>query len=286
MRKPARAAAVIALLRSGALSPRAIAEALETDTDGAYRLLEQAFGLLAGSEVEPILAEIEAWATAGIAALTPPDPGYPRNLQAVHDRPPLLFAGGRLMTQDERSVAVIGTRTPSGAGRRTAGEVAVCLADHGFTVVSGLAAGIDTAAHTAALELRGRTIAVLGTGLRRCYPPQNRALQERIASEGAVLSRCWPDDGPSRERFHARNALMSGISLASVIVEAGPRSGCRVQARAALAHGRPVLVYEGLLRQEWVVELAARPGVHVFSRAREVPSLVAELAEGDLPLSA
>ncbi len=146
-----------------------------------------------------------------------------------------------------------------------------------FTVISGLAAGIDTAAHRAALQAGGRTIAVIGTGLGRAYPPQNADLQREIASTGAVVSQFWPDAGPSRQSFPLRNSVMSGLTLATVIVEAAATSGARVQARLALAHGRPVFLADSLLSQVWARELADRPGTHVFCAPTEITDAIDRL---------
>jgi DNA processing protein len=214
--------------------------------------------------------------------LTPGDPEYPENLRAVRDRPALIFVSGRLGRRDARSVALIGSRRASAGGLAVASSIARELVTHGYTVVSGLALGIDTAAHTAALAAGGRTIAVIGTGLCHCYPRQNRPLQERIAREGVVISQFWPDVPPSRQRFPQRNALMSGISLASVVAEASHTSGARTQARFALAHGRPVILLESLLKQEWARELVERPGTHLVRSPGEVPALVDRLTEESL----
>ena len=187
-----------------------------------------------------------------------------RTSRTVHDRPPLLFVAGRLTTADERSVAVIGARRASDEGRAVAAEFAAELTAAGWVVVSGLAAGIDTAAHRAALEHGGRTLAVIGTGLQHSYPPENAELQRTIAQRGAVISQFWPDSPPTRQSFPMRNAVMSGISRGSVLIEASERSGARVQARLALAHGRPVFLHErvtgtGLGRRARRSSRASRP---------------------------
>jgi DNA processing protein len=190
---------------------------------------------------------------------------------------------GALTAGDRRAVAVIGARRASRSGLQAAGTVARHLVDRGYTVVSGLAAGIDTAAHTAALELGGRTVAVIGTGLGHCFPQENAALQRRIASEGAVVSQFWPNTAPSRRTFPMRNAVMSGTALGSVIVEASERSGARVQARLALAHGRPVFLMESVLAQQWARALASRPGVHVVRSPVDITDTIERLtADGAL----
>ncbi len=198
------------------------------------------------------------------------DPGYPDNLRVVDNRPPLLFVAGGLSPDDRRAVAVIGTRQPSEHGRTLAHQTARSLALAGYTVISGLAAGIDAEAHRAVLQLRdegggerastARTLAVLGTGLDRVYPAEHATLQAQIAQAGALVSQFWPDAPPTQSSFPARNALMSGLSLGSVIVEASERSGTRIQARHALAQGRRVVVMEPALGIDWARELVAQGG--------------------------
>jgi DNA processing protein len=270
-------AALVALLRAPKRPDGEYASLIE-EAGGATQILADEQGLIAPQLLDDARAEIEAWNAAGIALFTVLDPGYPPNLRAVHDRPPLIFVAGRLEPNDVRSVAVIGTRRPSSAGVESARAVAKELVDAGFTVVSGLAAGIDTAAHAAALSHGGRTIAVIGTGLNRAYPPQNASLQTRIATEGAVISQFWPDAPPSRASFPKRNAVMSGTALATVVIEAGQTSGARTQARLAVAHGRPVLLMEPLLAQPWASELATRPGTWVIRTPTEIAPLVERLS--------
>jgi DNA processing protein len=223
-------------------------------------------------------AEVDGWRAAGIDVLTVLDDGYPDNLRAVHDRPPLVFIAGRLLPADARSLAVIGSRTATPTGIQTATEIAIDLLRAGYTVVSGLAAGIDTAAHNAALQRGGRTIAVIGTGLERAYPPENAALQAQIAGTGAVVSQFWPDAAPSRRSFPMRNAVMSGLTLGSIVVEASHTSGARLQARLALAHGRLVFLHDTLVkREQWAREFAARPGTHVFDTADQIIEITERL---------
>jgi DNA processing protein len=237
-------------------------------------VLEEEVGLLASQEAAAAAADLERWSDQGIRVLSVLDPDYPDNLRAAHDRPPLVFLAGHLNEADSRAVAVIGSRraTPTGVGRARA--ISQQLVSHGYTVTSGLAVGIDSGAHLAALEAGGRTIAVIGTGLLECYPPQNAVLQRRIAAECAVISQFWPDAPPTRKSFPMRNAVMSGMSLATVVVEATPTSGARTQARLALAQGRPVLLVDSLLQQEWARQLAGRPGTHVVRSPADVTEVV------------
>lgn len=232
-------------------------------------------GLMADQLLDRAASEVERWTQDGLLLLTLLDRDYPNNLRGVHDRPPLIFVSGRLDAHDDRSIALIGTRQPSGAGLNRARQLTSELCEAGFTVVSGLAKGIDTAVHRAALE-QGRTLAVVGTGLHRCYPPENRALQDEIASAGAVISPFWPDAPPTRASFPRRNGVMSGLTRATVIIEAGARSGARIQARMALSHGRPVVLFKHLLSQDWARQLSERPGTHIVAE----PGKVAPLIEG------
>ncbi len=213
--------------------------------------------------------------------LTVLDPEYPSNLRAIHDRPALIFLAGHLEPDDARSVAIIGARRASRAGLDQARRLATELSRRGYTIVSGLAAGIDSAAHTAALSHQGRTVAVIGTGIDQVYPPENRELQRQIAATGAVVSQFWPGSPPSRESFPQRNAVMSGLAAGTVIVEASQRSGARIQARLALAHGRPVFIARELLDQEWARALATHPGVRAVSTADEIVETLERLAGRD-----
>ncbi len=266
-------AALVALLREGGRAWTGyVLEARSAGARGvsAVAVLERELGLLSYEALANAEREIAAWRARGYRLLPLSDPGYPENLRVVENRPPLLFVAGELLAADRRAVAVIGTRSPSERGLELAREVASALAHAGHTVVSGLAAGIDAAAHAAALELPARTIAVLGTGLDQAYPSANAALQQRIAVQGALVSQFWPGAPPTRQSFPARNAVMSGLTLGSVIVEASERSGTRIQARHALAQGRLVVLMEPALQNEWACDLATTPGVLTARTADDV----------------
>ncbi len=208
------------------------------------------------------------------------DEDYPANLSRVFNRPPFLFVRGRLLAGDAQSVAVVGTRQPSDAGRRTTRELAAGLAEAGVTVVSGLARGLDTDAHTGALAAGGRTIAILGSGIRCPYPPENADLASRIGRSGAVVSQFWPDAPPSRTSFPRRNVVTSGMSLATVVVEASVTSGARLQARLAREHGRPVFLLDSLVRDEaWAAALVEQGGASVIVGVRDLLTALHELEE-------
>jgi DNA processing protein len=280
-------AALVALLWTGRRSWHQYADLVDSAGSAVSTLQReladpQGQTSLLPEDPEPAIArasaEIERWRADGIRLVTVLDPDYPDNLRTVHDRPPVIFVAGRLQDRvDRRSVAVVGARQPSRQGLDRAREIAEHLIGTGSVVASGLAAGIDTAAHTAALGVGGRTFAVIGTGLAHSYPPENAALQRRIAGEGAVISQFWPDSPPSRQSFPMRNAVMSGLTLGTVIVEASPTSGARIQARLALAHGRPVFLVDALLSQSWARELATRPGTHVVGPPAQITSAIERL---------
>jgi DNA processing protein len=185
--------------------------------------------------------EIAAWQADGIAiGLHKDGPPYPDALAALPDAPPVLFLRGTLRPEDTQAVAIVGTRRPAVASHKLAAALAGMLAALGWTVVSGLAEGIDTAAHEGALRSGGRTLAVLGCGVRTIYPPANGALAARIIHQGAVLSETHPDAAPDSPALVARNRLISGLGRAIVIIEAGEASGSLHAARFARAQGRVV----------------------------------------------
>jgi DNA processing protein len=182
---------------------------------------------------------------AGVTALTWEDSEYPAALRTIDAAPPVLYVRGRLTSQDEWAVALVGTRRASTYGREVAHVLGSELARQGVTVVSGLALGIDTVAHRAALEAGGRTLAVLGSGLDQVYPPQNRGLAAAIAEQGAVISDYALGTRPDANNFPPRNRIISGLSRGVVIVEAGDRSGALITARFAAEQGRDVFAVPG-----------------------------------------
>lgn len=180
-----------------------------------------------------------------ISVLILADDEYPRRLKELEQPPPVLFLKGELVPEDEWAVAVVGTRRVTAYGRQVAEEVASSLARNGITVVSGLARGVDSISHRAALDAGGRTIAVLGSGLDRIYPPENRKLAERIVKQGALISDYPPGTPPEASNFPPRNRLISGLSLAVTVVEAGRTSGALITASFAADQGREVFAVPG-----------------------------------------
>lgn len=192
-----------------------------------------------------VAREKERAAAAGVNIVTLGEEGYPRFLAAVFDPPLVLYVRGEVRPCDDLAVAVVGSRRATLYGRRQARRLAGSLARAGFTVVSGLARGIDAAAHEGALEAGGRTLAVVGCGLSRVYPEEHAELAERIASAGAVVSE-HPMEFPVRaENFPRRNRIISGLARGVVVVEAARRSGSLITARWALEQGREVFAVPG-----------------------------------------
>jgi len=205
---------------------------------------------------------------------------YPRSLRDVPMAPPALFVRGRLPAHDVPAVAIVGTRKPSAAGTMFARRLARTLAHLGCVVVSGMARGIDTAAHEGALAAGGRTVAVLGTGIDVVYPPENHALMQRIASCGGVTSEQLCGTQAFSHVFPRRNRIISGMSDAVVVVEGGARSGALITARWALEQGREVGAVPGSpggFRSEGPNELL-KQGAFVVTDASDVVAHVRRLA--------
>jgi DNA processing protein len=213
---------------------------------------------------------------AGVRLTTVLDEDYPANLRLIFNAPPFLMVRGTLRVDDSRSVAIVGTRqaTPEGVAR--AGRLARALTEAGVTVLSGLARGIDTAAHAATVEAGGRTIAVMGTGINSIYPAENRDLADRIAENGALVSQFWPDTPPRQDTFPRRNIVMSGMGQGTVVIEASATSGAKMQARFALEHGKRLFLLSSLVQErEWARKYLERRGA---VEVRSVDDILAHLA--------
>jgi DNA processing protein len=199
-------------------------------------------------------------ADARLRFVTILDPDYPANLRVVFNPPPFLVLRGVLVPEDARGVAVVGTRHPSEEGHRRARRLGRELGEAGITVFSGLAAGIDTAAHLGALEAGARTVAVLGHGLLRpVYPKENSELAETVSQHGALVSQFRPDTPATKATFPMRNVVTSGLSQGTIVVEASRTSGARMQARLAAEQGKHVWLLRSLIDAfEWAQEFAER----------------------------
>jgi DNA processing protein len=182
-----------------------------------------------------------------IQVLTWEDESYPRRLKEIEQPPPVLYLRGSLIEDDRWAVAVVGTRRITAYGRQITEEIGRNLAHHGVTVVSGLARGVDSVAHLAALNNGGRTLAVMGSGVDQIYPPEHRNLAEQIIDQGALISDYPPGTAPEAANFPPRNRIISGLAQAVVIVEAGEKSGALITAAFAAEQGRQVFAVPGYL---------------------------------------
>lgn len=190
-------------------------------------------------------AELERIRTFGAHVVTPEDEEYPRHLRQIHNPPMLLYVWGTITPADHRSISIVGSRKTSHYGVESAKKLGYQLAYSGLTVVSGLARGIDTAAHQGALAAKGRTIAVIGSGLMDLYPPENAGLAEKIAASGAVVTEFPMTFPPSPQTFPYRNRIVAGWSEGLLVVEAGLNSGALITAGQALEQGRLVYAIPG-----------------------------------------
>jgi DNA processing protein len=188
---------------------------------------------------------LAAAAAAGIRVLTLLDAEYPPGLREIPDPPAVLYCRGEILPADQRAVAIVGTRRATRYGLRQAEEIARGLARAGVTVVSGLARGIDGAAHRAAIEAGGRTLAALAGGLLRIYPPEHVKLADAVALHGALLAEAPPPMPPLSGSFPQRNRIISGLSLGVLVVEAAERSGALITARHAAEQGRDAFAIPG-----------------------------------------
>ncbi len=240
----------------GSVRMRAILEAFDNDLKAAWeapisryqeiglssRIIDNLLKVRSQVDLEKIWAKMSA---NGISALTWEDQSYPRLLREIDQPPPILYQRGEILPEDEAAVAIVGTRRVSAYGRAVTEDLAACLASNRVTVVSGLARGVDALAHKAALRAGGRTIAVLGSGVDTIYPPEHRQLASDITDSGAVISDYPPGTEPESSNFPPRNRIISGLSLAIVVVEAGETSGALITASFAADQNRDVLAVPG-----------------------------------------
>lgn len=259
-------AAFVALLRARPIPADRIATIAE-ELGSAVELVRQLrtgewsspdsqrdIGFLDDETLDRATADAREWLAQRYDVRTVFDDAYPANLREVFNRPPFIFVDGEWREdEDSAGIAVVGTRRASPEGLIRAAKLADGLSRNGVTVLSGLAAGIDAAAHGAALRAGGRTTAVLGTGINKMYPVENAPVAKAILNgKGALISQFLPDQPPTKWTFPKRNVVMSGLSLATVVIEASWTSGARVQATEALRHGRTVYLLQSLVdSHEW-----------------------------------
>lgn len=225
--------------------------------------------------------DVEHWRARGWRVFTVLDQHYPDRVRAARRPPALLMTQGTL-TADDYGVAVVGSRKASPAALNFAADIARGLVDHEVTVVSGLAEGIDTAVMTAAIELGGRVVGVIGTGIDHAYPAPNTQLQATIAKRGLILTQFLPGFRGAPWAFPARNKTMSAYAQATVIAEATERSGTRHQALESVAHGRRLLLHRSVANNTtWGRLLADRPDVFVVDNAGGAIEQLEQIAAAD-----
>ncbi len=225
---------------------RAVLAAAPSDLRGVQGVGEKLTHTIVGADHQiDVEAEIALCRQHGIDILTETDAAYPRALREIHDPPGVLFVRGEMKPDDALAIAIVGTRHGTQYGLRQAERLAGGLARAGLTVISGLARGIDAAAHRGALAAGGRTLAVLASGVLNIYPPEHDKLAEEVAAHGALVSESPPGGEPLAGMFPQRNRLISGLSLGVVVVEAPERSGALITARHAMEQGREVFAVPG-----------------------------------------
>ena len=212
------------------------------DSGLSPKIIESFQRVRKGVSLDQIWDRIQA---LGVNVLTWNDEGYPRHLKEIDQPPPVLYVRGTLLPEDDWAVAIVGTRRVTAYGRQVAEEVATTLAHNGVTIVSGLARGVDSIGHQAALNAGGRTLAVLGSGVDIIYPPENRRLAAQIMEHGALVSDYALGTQPDGLNFPPRNRIISGLSMAVIIVEAGLTSGALITATFAAEQGRDVFAVPG-----------------------------------------
>ena len=198
----------------------------------------------ARSKIDPD-AEMEKIAQAGVRALTLDDPNYPRLLSQIDNAPFVLYVKGEILPVDEWSIAVVGTRRATAYGREVTRRIVTDLVHNHITIVSGMARGIDSEAHRAALDAQGRTLAVLGCGLDVIYPPENNRLAQQIVDGGALISEYPLGTQPEAGNFPPRNRIISGLSLGTLIVEGDETTGARITIEDALEQNRETFAVPG-----------------------------------------
>lgn len=206
------------------------------------KVVERVLAARESVDLNQVWAKIEA---QGIKILTWADEEYPSRLREIEQPPPVLYVRGEYLQDDLFAVAIVGTRKVTPYGRQLTEEIASFLAANGITVVSGLARGVDAIAHQTALKAGGRTIGILGSGVDKIYPPEHRALAEQMTERGAIISDYAVGTPPDASNFPPRNRIISGLSLAVVVIEAAETSGALITAEFAAEQGREIFAVPG-----------------------------------------
>lgn len=261
-------------------TPGALFRASSSELEAAGLSRAAAQSVAGGCTFERAATQQQKMLAVGARLVVLNDPAYPPRLRSIFDPPPVLFARGRLELLDSVIVSVVGTRRPTAYGTAAAARLSYDLAAAGLTVASGMARGIDTAAHQAALEAGGNTVAVFGCGVDQVYPAENRQLAERIAEKGLVVSE-FPMSTPAYpQNFPVRNRIVSGISAGVMVVEGARYSGSTITARLAVEQGRELFAVPGNItsKMSWAPNLLIKQGAKLVQQVEDV---LAELSAAD-----
>ncbi len=261
-------------------SPQAIFQANKEDLERAGIPAGTAASVSSGCAFDDAVTQHQKLTEAGAHLIPITHAAYPALLKEIPDPPPVLFARGNIGLLHRLSIAVVGTRRPTAYGKAAAARLAQDLADAGLVIASGMARGIDTSAHRAALEATGDTIAVFGCGVDELYPVENRKLAEEIAERGLVLSDFPMGTPPYPQHFPMRNRIVSGLSVGVLVIEGGEYSGSAITARIAAEQGRAVFAVPGNItsRQSWGPNLLIKQGAKLVQEWNDV---IAELEPAD-----
>ncbi|AWT27428.1 DNA processing protein DprA [Corynebacterium provencense] len=244
---------------------------------GDMKLVDREWDI--NDDLTPYLTRVSNWQQRGYTITSILDRDYPELLREVREAPPLIFTQGALLPE-ERGASIVGSRDAAPGALAAARDVAGHLVELGLPVISGLAAGIDSAAHEGALDAGGRTVAIMGTGLDHTFPASNRELRQRIIDQdGLVLSQFLPEENGSKRSFPMRNAVMSGYGIATIVIAATEKSGTHHQARAAVKHGRGLIFTAKVATEVSWARALVKDGLAVIAHS---PREAADLAAGML----
>ncbi len=244
-----------------------------TEVEAAGVPAESAQSVALGKSLEQAEQQLEKAAAAGASILCIEDDGYPERLREIYDPPVVLFVRGNLQALREAGVAVVGTRHPTPYGLGMSERLSCDLAGRGVIIISGLARGVDTAAHRGAVNARGKTVAVFGTGVDEIYPRENKKLAEQILAHGGVLISEFPvGTFPAPQNFPIRNRIISGLSVGVLVIEGGEFSGTRITARCALEQCREVFAVPGNVttKNSWTPNTLIKQGAKLVATWEDV----------------
>ena len=253
-------------------TPQAVFRASRSELEAAGVSPGLAQSVASGCAFDDAVTQQQKLAEAGATVVPLTDPHYPARLKEIFDPPPLLFARGRIELMRELMLGIVGTRRPTAYGIAAAGRLAKDLAGAGLAIVSGMARGIDTAAHKAALEAGGSTIAVFGCGVDQVYPSENRKLSEQIARDGLIVSEFPMATPPYPQNFPIRNRIIAGMSVGVLVVEGGEYSGSAITAKLAAEQNREVFAVPGNItsKMSWGPNLLIKQGAKLVQEWNDV----------------